>query len=142
MSSGVSFVGLIILLLFVVALVAGVLLIIFGLIGRSPGNVRREYAAGGKGAAAGACGARGYSVTGLESLACPECGSDLREVGIIKAGQANTGRNIMLVLGIVLVVLVLGCCVSGFFLGARQSSPVPHAPTISVPTVPAPTQTP
>ena len=28
------------------------------------------------------CGKCGYSVKGLESMTCPECGADLREVGI------------------------------------------------------------
>ena len=28
------------------------------------------------------CGQCGYSVTGLTTFTCPECGSDLREVGI------------------------------------------------------------
>ena len=28
------------------------------------------------------CGRCGYSVTGLAAMTCPECGSDLREVGI------------------------------------------------------------
>jgi ribosomal protein L34E len=32
------------------------------------------------------CGACGYAVAGLEALKCPECGSDLREVGI-KGGR-------------------------------------------------------
>ncbi len=29
------------------------------------------------------CGQCGYAVEGLESMSCPECGSDLREVGIV-----------------------------------------------------------
>ncbi|MEM9111381.1 MAG: hypothetical protein AAGC72_15305 [Planctomycetota bacterium] len=35
------------------------------------------------------CGQCGYAVRGIETLACPECGADLREVGIIMPGQAN-----------------------------------------------------
>jgi hypothetical protein len=34
-----------------------------------------------------ACGKCGYNVTGLESMVCPECGSDLREVGIMTPSQ-------------------------------------------------------
>lgn len=30
-----------------------------------------------------ACGACGYNVTGISRLSCPECGADLREVGIL-----------------------------------------------------------
>jgi hypothetical protein len=35
------------------------------------------------------CGACGYCVRGLESLVCPECGGDLREVGILTPGTAK-----------------------------------------------------
>ncbi|MEM9347715.1 MAG: hypothetical protein AAGB26_13975 [Planctomycetota bacterium] len=35
------------------------------------------------------CGQCGYAVRGIETLACPECGADLREVGIIMPGQAS-----------------------------------------------------
>ena len=33
------------------------------------------------------CGSCGYCVRGLETFTCPECGSDLREVGILTPGQ-------------------------------------------------------
>src|SRR5688572_15999719 len=32
------------------------------------------------------CGHCGYAVTGLTTFTCPECGSDLREVGIVRRG--------------------------------------------------------
>ena len=35
------------------------------------------------------CGKCGYCVRGLQSLVCPECGSDLREVGIITPGSVK-----------------------------------------------------
>lgn len=35
-----------------------------------------------------ACGACGYPVAGLQTLRCPECGNDLREVGI-KGGRGR-----------------------------------------------------
>jgi class 3 adenylate cyclase len=39
------------------------------------------------------CGRCGYAVTGLTTFTCPECGSDLREVGIVRdaAGKAGVG---------------------------------------------------
>lgn len=36
------------------------------------------------------CGSCGYAVEGLESLRCPECGSDLRQVGILTSRQAGS----------------------------------------------------
>ncbi len=40
------------------------------------------------------CGKCDYNVTGLDSLTCPECGSDLRRVGIINAAeQRRLGRG-------------------------------------------------
>src|SRR5262245_27162203 len=33
------------------------------------------------------CGSCGYCVRGLEGMICPECGSDLREVGILTPGE-------------------------------------------------------
>ena len=35
-----------------------------------------------------ACGLCGYSLRGLDMLTCPECGSDLRRVGILAAAGA------------------------------------------------------
>ena len=31
----------------------------------------------------GVCGKCGYNVTGIPTFTCPECGSDLRKVGIV-----------------------------------------------------------
>lgn len=36
-----------------------------------------------------ACGKCGYAVRGLPTFTCPECGSDLREVGIVAQGQSS-----------------------------------------------------
>src|SRR2546423_1574520 len=56
------------------------------LAGLVPGSgPRRRAAAGGTDAACGMCG---YSVRGLDKLTCPECGSDLRRVGIVAASSA------------------------------------------------------
>src|SRR5688572_22840152 len=38
------------------------------------------------------CGHCGYNVRGLESFTCPECGSDLREVGMFRP-QARPARR-------------------------------------------------
>jgi len=48
-----------------------------------------------------ACGKCGYSVRGLPTFTCPECGADLREVGIItpsRSGMSPTMRGAILVL--------------------------------------------
>lgn len=37
------------------------------------------------------CGACRYPVRGLSTFTCPECGADLRDVGIIKTGASNGG---------------------------------------------------
>lgn len=65
------------------------------------------------------CGRCGYIVTGLPTFSCPECGSDLREVGIVRKGQPasapshlsrpnlrDTGR-LMLILGIWTIIYAL-----------------------------------
>lgn len=36
------------------------------------------------------CGGCGYCVRGIEGLTCPECGSDLREVGIVTPGNRRS----------------------------------------------------
>ena len=42
------------------------------------------------------CGRCGYNVTGLDSLTCPECGGDLRHVGIVNADeQRKLGRGLL-----------------------------------------------
>jgi hypothetical protein len=44
------------------------------------------YRRGGKQVSEPSCGKCGYCVRGLESSICPECGSDLRVVGILRPG--------------------------------------------------------
>jgi len=39
------------------------------------------------------CGQCGFSVTGLTTLTCPECGADLRAVGIIPPANSRTVKN-------------------------------------------------
>ena len=38
----------------------------------------------------GACGQCGYAVRGLTTFVCPECGADLRQVGIVRPDVAAT----------------------------------------------------
>ena len=45
----------------------------------------------------GRCGWCGYSVEGLESMACPDCGKDLRQVGITRAYQLSKAYLILLI---------------------------------------------
>jgi hypothetical protein len=80
-----------------------------------------------------ACGRCGYAVRGLQQLACPECGADLREAGIARGG--SSGRR---TLGIVLVslcaILLLSCCgLMMFSYVAVGSSTVRSAPVQAVP---------
>src|SRR4051812_17324269 len=44
---------------------------------------------GGGGGSPRACGRCGYDVRGLPTFTCPECGSDLREVGIVSDAAPN-----------------------------------------------------
>ncbi|XAL99772.1 hypothetical protein OT109_00025 [Phycisphaeraceae bacterium D3-23] len=85
-----------------------------------------------------ACGGCGYSVRGLEQFNCPECGADLRAVGIHSGGSKGK-RTTGIVLTSVCGVLLLSCCgfgaVSYMFASVSSSSsmqtmPAPTAPPI------------
>src|SRR5437773_3273233 len=75
------------------------------------------------------CGQCGYNVTGLSTFTCPECGSDLRQVGIrSEAGSSVKSRPSRAVLlfqlslwGLV-VILILGVCAQSLF-DARWARP-------------------
>ena len=55
-----------------------------------------------------ACGRCGYLTRGISSLHCPECGADLREVGIMTAAaRRKQGMGCLMPLGFTGVVLVL-----------------------------------
>ncbi|MFI4861330.1 MAG: hypothetical protein ACIAXF_11680 [Phycisphaerales bacterium JB063] len=78
-----------------------------------------------------ACGGCGYSVRGLEQMQCPECGADLRTVGITGGGSAGR-RTTGIVLTLVCGLLLLSCCgFTGFswLLTARSSTPYPTTGT-------------
>ena len=76
-----------------------------------PGGLRIQFTRSRpSGGAEPACGACGYSVRGLSTMICPECGSDLREVGIVPPakspakdrkpvqGAASTSRTVTILL--------------------------------------------
>lgn len=85
---------------------------------------------GGKGGTKSemSCGGCGYAVRGLEALNCPECGADLRQVGIQK-GQSGgkRGLGIALTVGTSLLLLLM-CLSSMFFLARNPSGPVQSMP--------------
>ena len=106
----ISLVFLFIALLVVIGLIVGIVL----------------WATSGRGSSQGmSCGSCGYGVRGLSQLSCPECGADLREVGIQRGG--SPGRRLT---GIVLTcicgaMVLLGCGVTGlaFVWAAAPNSP-------------------
>jgi class 3 adenylate cyclase/predicted RNA-binding Zn-ribbon protein involved in translation (DUF1610 family) len=68
------------------------------------------------------CGRCGYNVTGLSTFTCPECGSDLREVGIrserkvsLKGRPSRTGLVFQLSLWGLVVILILNVCAQSLF---------------------------
>lgn len=69
------------------------------------------------------CGQCGYAVEGLETLKCPECGADLRKVGIVTPQSGRGLRPVVLVvlLGLAWTLLVpaIGLPVS-LFVGQRM----------------------
>lgn len=95
--------------------VAGLVLLYF--------NSRRAAIARG-GAGEPACGKCGYPARGISTFECPECGADLREVGIVTPGQgAVVGSGCVLPAAFSIVVLVF----SGIMLPFIHSQlPVVH----------------
>jgi hypothetical protein len=69
-------------------------------------------------AAPPACGACGYDTTGLTSLTCPECGADLRVVGIRRGRPAELGAGFV----VAFVALLLAWAVCGFVLASAVSA--------------------
>src|SRR6266700_4098720 len=68
------------------------------------------------------CGQFGYNVTGLSTFTCPECGSDLRQVGIrgaagpsLKPGPSRAGLVFKLSLWGLVVICVLGLGAQSLF---------------------------
>jgi len=60
------------------------------------------------------CGQCGYNVRGLSTFICPECGGDLREVGIVKGGRTGGKKWIHLLW--IIPVWAAGCMFVGLLL--------------------------
>lgn len=119
-------------LVILVPLIAGILLIVFS---RSKG---KSYPA---------CGKCGYDISGSVGsvIRCPECGMDFTEAGITPPGGKR--NPFMLVGGILLIVMSLGCVGSLFLAGTaqvqRQTIPRTFQPNAPVPPkAPAPPNAP
>ena len=95
------------------------------------------------------CGKCGYSVRHLTTFNCPECGADLREVGIRRQSgkgpvmiAAATGVFVMVVLlcgGFWMLVSVrVSSSVSPVFSQPAQLAPVPGSPSSPTPPPTAP----
>lgn len=64
------------------------------------------------------CGSCGYSVLGLTNMICPECGSDLRCVGILTANtRPQTARAVVGMVVFTVVVFVVGFCATSALIG-------------------------
>ena len=120
-----SFVAIFMLLILVAALVAlvvGIVLLV---------------KSGKQAAEGGGCGACGYTVRGVSTFSCPECGADLREVGIQSTGKSSKAAGFTLTLiGAAVLGLILVC--GGFFTFARMSkttrgvTPAMPAPPVQI----------
>ncbi|QQE13033.1 hypothetical protein JD969_06120 [Planctomycetota bacterium] len=99
-----------------VFLFGGVMLIVLGVVmKREPGRGEEAEAR---------CGSCGYIVLGLERMECPECGNDLREVGIERPKARRRGG--MIVMGSIVVTLALLMFVGAgvyMFVGNTQKGP-------------------
>jgi len=74
------------------------------------------------------CGKCGYSARGLPGLDCPECGSDLREVGIVLPEKKGPQAWVWILMG-----GFVGLALLMFFLEILLD-----APSVAVPVAPAP----
>mgnify|MGYP005845222723 CR=1 FL=1 len=120
-----SFVGLgalLILGLSLASIITGVVLLVMHY--RRPG--------GGEGNQCGRCG---YPVRGVSTLNCPECGADLREVGIASIRRGGVVLPWVLI-GVGL--LVSTTCICGGLFGVRSVSHTVVMPAPSPAPIPAP----
>lgn len=71
------------------------------------------------------CAGCGYAVRGLAGLECPECGADLREVGIVTPKQRGLVSPVLFVLLWTLLLPGPSCLVSGILsmVGPKTSMP-------------------
>jgi len=107
-------VSVLLLMVLFLGLVVPVGIVVALLVQRSRGSANADDGA--------VCGKCGYSTRGLPGLDCPECGSDLREVGIVLPQKAGPKIWVWFVLagGIAMVLLV---CLGGLIFSVR-SAPV------------------
>lgn len=89
-----------------------------------------------------ACGQCGYAVYGLPTFICPECGSDLREVGIVTGGQPRPIHPVVkvIILTIVMAPLVLLSTVFVAIMSPQQTTlttrtSVEHSALASIETI-------
>jgi class 3 adenylate cyclase len=68
----------------------------------------------------GRCGKCGYNVTGLTNFTCPECGSDLRAVGIVRGDKTLKPSKLAVLLGVQLTAWTLLYTALYGFLGANS----------------------
>ncbi len=82
------------------------------------------------------CARCGYGVRGLAGLNCPECGADLREVGITTPKQRGAVSPILFVLLWTLLLPGPTCLVSGVLvaIGPKQSAIDKESLELSIPT--------
>jgi len=96
-----------------VLFIGAVVLVVVLIFGRRPGPGDPKTSC---------CGGCGYNVQGLSQLNCPECGADLRDVGIVTPQQR---RRVGPIMGVVLwsvVQLLPGLVISVILMGVA----VPH----------------
>ncbi len=75
------------------------------------------------------CGQCGYAVFGLPTFTCPECGADLREVGIVTPGQSGMSPRMR---GLLLVLIwTLALPVAAFVATIVIVNAIPQTTTIT-----------
>lgn len=72
------------------------------------------------------CAKCGYAVRGLMGLDCPECGADLREVGIMTPKQRGAVSPVMFVLLWTLLLPGPSCFMSGLLVWVGPQTSVPN----------------
>jgi len=75
----------------------------------------------------GTCGRCGYSVAGLTGLSCPECGSDLRTVGIAPPTAGRSRTTAMTLFVFVVGGICLFLLLAFFVIAMPASRPAPPA---------------
>ncbi|MEM9788993.1 MAG: hypothetical protein AAF842_01180 [Planctomycetota bacterium] len=91
------------------------------------------------------CGRCGYPVQGLSTMACPECGADLREVGIVSDKQRGRVGPLVFVLAWTLLLPIPACTTSAVFTAVGPKHQIKHANVFGgsqwsgMPSPPAPT---